>query len=161
MIEEFREEHLGELTDIYNYYVLNTTATWHTQPMTADEMRKLVVSDNEKYKTFVLSEEGRVCGYVSIREFKPREAYIGTAEIGIYFRREHCGKGLGNAAVHHIETYAKNAGFHVLIAAISGENAGSIRLFEKNGYEKCAHYREVGVKFGKRLDAVSYQKILD
>jgi phosphinothricin acetyltransferase len=161
MIEEYREEHLAELTEIYNYYVLNTTATWHTQPMTADDMRKLVVSGGERYKTFVLTEGRCVCGYVSIREFKPRDAYIGTAEIGIYFRPEYCGRGLGDKAVQHIETYAKSAGFHVLIAAISGENTASIRLFEKNGYEKCAHYREVGIKFGKRLDAVSYQKILD
>ena len=131
MIEEYKEEHLEELTEIYNYYVLNTTATWHAQPMTANEMRKLVVSNNEKYKTFVVSEAGRVCGYASIREFKPRDAYVGTAEIGIYFRSDCCGKGLGKEALGHLEAYAKNAGFHVLIAAISGENTNSIRLFEK------------------------------
>ncbi len=160
-IEEFKEEYLDELTDIYNYYVINTTATWHAQPMTPGEMRKLMVSDNEKYKTFVLKDNSVVCGYVSVREFKPRDAYSGTAEIGIYFRQGCCGKGLGNRALQHLETYAKNAGIHVLIAVISAENEGSIRLFEKNGYFKCAHFKEVGFKFDRRLDAVAYQKIMN
>ncbi len=161
IIEAFKEEYLGEIAAIYNYYVEKTTATWHTQPLAADEMKKLVVSDNEKYKTFVVKDGGRVCGYVSVREFKPREGYTGTAEIGIYFDKACCGKGLGSKALAHLENYSKNAGLHVLIASISSENAGSIRLFERNGYMKCAHLREVGQKFGMRLDAVIYQKILD
>ena len=161
LIEEIREEHIREVTDIYNYYVLNTTATWHAQKMTADDMKDLIVSDNEKYKSFVISDETGVCGYVSVREFKPRDAYSGTAEIGIYFKETCCGKGLGSKALRHIEQHAKNAGIHVLIAVISSENADSIRLFKKNGYFECAHFKEVGFKFGRRLDAVAYQKILD
>ena len=161
VIEEFGEEHLAEIRHIYNYYVLNTTATWHTTAMKADEISRLVTSDNKRYKTFVVSDANGVCGYVSIREFKPREAYSDTAEIGIYFKEECCGKGLGRKALQYLEEYAKSAGIHVLIATISGENTGSIRLFEKYGYIKCAHFREVGHKFGRRLDAVAYQKILD
>jgi phosphinothricin acetyltransferase len=49
---------------------------------------------------------------------------------------------------------------HVLIASICGENTGSIRLFESLRLDKCAHFREVGEKFGRRLDVVYYQKIL-
>jgi L-amino acid N-acyltransferase YncA len=49
---------------------------------------------------------------------------------------------------------------HVLMATICGENDKSIRLFEKNGYFKCAHYKEVEEKFGELLDVVAYQKIL-
>ncbi len=161
VIEEFREEDLAAVTDIYNYYVLHSTATWHTHPLTEEEMRQLVFTDNVKYKTFVIKDGGAVFGYVSIREFKPRDAYIGTAEIGIYLRKDCCGKGLGGKALKHLEKYAEGAGVHVLIAIISAENDGSIRLFEKNGYEKCAYFKQVGHKFGRHLDAVAYQKILD
>ncbi len=48
----------------------------------------------------------------------------------------------------------------MLVATICGENAASIGVFAKNGYEKCAHYKEVGQKFGQLLDVVAYQKIL-
>jgi phosphinothricin acetyltransferase len=122
---------------------------------------RLLVSDNKKYKTYVIRDGGDICGYVSVRAFKEREAYGDTAEIGIYLKENFCGKGYGGAALRFIESHAENAGLHVLIATISCENAGSIRLFEKNGYIKCAYFKEVGRKFGRLLDAVAYQKILN
>lgn len=33
MIEETKEEHLQIILDIYNYYVLNTIATFHTHAL--------------------------------------------------------------------------------------------------------------------------------
>ena len=59
-----------------------------------------------------------------------------------------------------MEQVARSNGIKVLIGIISGENQPSIRLFEKCGYEKCGHYRQVGEKFGRLLDVVSYEKIL-
>ena len=72
VIQEFREEDLAAVTDIYNYYVLHSTATWHTHPLTEADMRQLVFTGNNKYKTFVIKDGDAVFGYVSIREFKPR-----------------------------------------------------------------------------------------
>jgi L-amino acid N-acyltransferase YncA len=158
--EEMKEEHLREILDIYNYYVRNSTATWHYHALDEAEMRGLVFSENDRYRTFVIRTDGQICGYVSVRQYKTREAYGDTAEIGIYLRDGCCGRGVGDLAVKHIEEFAAGVGIHVLLASISGDNEGSVRLFEKNGYEKCAHYREVGKKFGKLLDNVVYQKIL-
>jgi L-amino acid N-acyltransferase YncA len=59
-----------------------------------------------------------------------------------------------------LETIAKNNDISILIGIIAGENNSSIGLFEKSGYEKCAHFKEVGEKFNKVLDVVAYQKIL-
>jgi phosphinothricin acetyltransferase len=58
------------------------------------------------------------------------------------------------------EEFAQRTGIHVLIVTICGENNMSIKLFEKNGYFKCAHYKEVGKKFGQWLNVVAYQKII-
>lgn len=33
-------------------------------------------------------------------------------------------------------------------------------MFERLGYEKSAHFKEIGNKFGRWLDIASYQKIL-
>jgi phosphinothricin acetyltransferase len=49
----------------------------------------------------------------------------------------------------------------VLVGVITAENKQSVSLFEKCGFEKCAHYRKVGEKFNRLLDVVAYQKILD
>lgn len=32
--------------------------------------------------------------------------------------------------------------------------------FEKLGYEKCAHYKGIAVKFGRKMDLVDYQKAI-
>lgn len=159
-LREMTEEYLDEVLQIYTHYVLNTTATFHSQPLTREAMREIVFFNNEKYKTFVIREEAEVCGYVLITPHKKREAYDGTAEVTIYLKPAYTGRGLGSMAITHMEEYAKKHKLHVLVATICGQNEKSIRLFEKNGYGKCAHYKEVGQKFGQLLDVVVYQKIL-
>ena len=45
-----------------------------------------------------------------------------------------------------------------LLFRITFKNSGSIKLFEKQGYEKSGHIKNVGEKFGRVLDVVFYQK---
>jgi L-amino acid N-acyltransferase YncA len=158
--EEMQEKYLPEVLEIYNYYVVNTTATFHAKPLSLDEMRELVFFENPKYKTFVMIENTHICGYVLLTQHKKREAYDGTAEVTVYLKPNSIGKGLGSLAIKYMEEVAKQHQIHVLVATICGENTRSIKLFDKNGYAKCAHYREVGEKFGQLLDVVAYQKIL-
>ncbi|MBP2635498.1 MAG: hypothetical protein H6Q72_1405 [Firmicutes bacterium] len=157
---EMKEEYLDEVLQIYTYYVLNTTATFHSQPLKQEEMHEIVFFNSEKYKTFVICEETELCGYVLITQHKKREAYDRTAEVTIYLKPAYIGKGLGSMAVNYIEEYAKIQGLHVLVATICGQNEASIRLFKNSGYAQCAHYKEVGQKFGRLLDVVAYQKII-
>lgn len=159
--EKIKPKHLREVHDIYLYYVLNTTATFHTQKIGVKEMKELVTFDKRKYKTFIITEEGALCGYTIISPYKSREAYSGTAEIAVYLKPDKLGRGLGDMAIQYIEAYARANGIHVLIASICTENTRSIRVFEKNGFEKCAHYKEIGQKFGRLLDVVAYQKVLN
>lgn len=159
-IEEITAAHLPVVLDIYNYYVQNTTATFHAKPLTSEQMHELVFFDHPVYRTFIIKEGTEICGYTLITQHKKREAYDGTAEVTIYLKPGFIGKGIGTYAIRHIEDYARKKELHVLVATICGQNENSIRLFERNGYEKCAHYREVGMKFGQWLDVVAYQKIL-
>lgn len=158
--EAMKEEYLDAVLQIYTHYVLNTTATFHSRPLTRAGMREIVFFNSDKYKTFVICEEGQVCGYVLITQHKKREAYDGTAEVTVYLKPIFIGKGIGSRAIRYVEEYAKKQKLHVLVATICGKNAESIRLFVKNGYIKCAHYKEVGEKFGQLLDIVAYQKII-
>lgn len=160
LIKELEEADLQKVTDIYNHYVLNTTATFHGHALTAAEMRELVFFENPKYKTFTIKDDQYLIGYLIITQHKKREAYDGTAEVTIYLKSGFTGKGVGTYTLRFAEEIAIKSGIHVLVATICGENAQSIRLFEKNGFVKCAHYKEVGKKFGQWLDAVAYQKIL-
>ena len=158
--EEMKDEFLPEVMRIYNYYIMNSTATFHSKELNLEDMRAIVYTGAERFKSFVIKDGERICGYSILSPFKKREAYDATAEVTVYLDDACTGKGVGSKAIKHLEDVAKDNDFHVLLAIICGENDSSIKLFHKLGYEKCAHYKEVGKKFGRLLDVVSYQKII-
>ncbi|HWR06274.1 GNAT family N-acetyltransferase [Sporomusa sp.] len=160
IFDEIKEEHLTAVWEIYTHYVLNTNATFHAHALARDEMRELLFFDNPKYKTFIIRSGETISGYVILTQHKKREAYDETAEVTVYLRPDYIGRGIGSQAVKFIEKIAKQQNIHVLIATICGENFKSINLFERNDFAKCAHYKEVGKKFGQLLDVVAYQKII-
>ncbi len=157
---EITETYLPQVLEIYNHYIENSTATFHTKPLTSEEMRRIVFFTNPKLKTFVIKDRDQVCGYSILGCYKEREAYSITAEVTIYLHPDYTAKGIGSQALRSTEELARQNQFHSLISVICGENTASIKLFEKNGYAKCAHYKEIGSKFGRLLDVVEYQKLL-
>ena len=159
--EVVREEHLDEALAIYLYYINHSTATFHKKEISKDEMRDLLIFSNPKYEGYMISYGGAICGYVILTQYKTREAFNHTAEITIYLKAGYEGRGIGSEALSFIEERAKTKELHALLALICGENKGSIALFEKHGYEKCAHYKEVGYKFDRWLDLVCYEKIIN
>ena len=56
---------------------------------------------------------------------------------------------------------ARAMGKHVMIGGVDAENAASIRMHERLGFEQVARFREVGHKFGRWLDLVFLQRFVD
>jgi L-amino acid N-acyltransferase len=48
-----------------------------------------------------------------------------------------------------------------MIGAIDASNDGSIKFHGRLGFREVAHFREVGFKFGRWLDLVFMQRVLD
>lgn len=159
-LEPMSDRWLQEAVSVYNYYIRQTTATFHINEITAPEMADILYDGDPRFPAFAILEEEEFCGYCLLARFKKREAYDGTAEVTIYLKPGYEGRGIGSYAIGQIEETTLNYGFHTLLAVISGENTASIRLFTKMGYEGCGKLREVGLKFGRRLDIVYYQKLL-
>lgn len=158
---DLKEGDFKLVKEVYDYYILNSTATFHTDLISIEELKSVILIAHPKYKSFLIDYEGKTCGYCYISQYKKRQAYDRTAEITIYLKPEYSGKGIGKETLKLIETVAKNSQVNVLIGIITGENQASIELFEKCGYEKCAHFKKVGEKFNRLLDVVAYQKIIN
>lgn len=158
---DLKDEDYKIIKELYDYYILNSTATFHTDRISLQDLKETVLVGHPKYKSFLINYKGETCGYCYISQYKKRQAYDRTAEITIYLKPEFFGKGIGKQALEKLEIIAKNNGISVLIGVISGDNKQSIRLFEKCGFEKCAHFRKVGEKFDKVLDVIAYQKIIN
>ncbi|MBN2519027.1 MAG: N-acetyltransferase [Bacteroidales bacterium] len=157
---EIEEDDFEVIKKIYDYYIVNTTATFHTGRISVKELKEIILIGHPKYKSFLIKHFNEVCGYCYISQYKKRQAYDRTAEITIYLKPEYAGKGMGKIVMNKLEEVAKINKISVLIGIISGDNYASIKLFEKCNYTKCAHFKNIGEKFGKILDVVAYQKEL-
>jgi len=149
---------LAAIIEIYNHYILNTTATFHSEKLSKKDLEEFLFVSHPKYPSFLIKDNNEIIGYFFITQYKKRQAYDRSAEVSVYLKPEFTGIGIGTVALSHLEAAAKKAGIHVLVGTLCGENHASIRLLEKSGYSKCAHMKNIGEKFGKILDVVVYQK---
>lgn len=158
--EEVNDTDLPSLAEILNYYVLNSTVTFHKELLTEGDMAEKVFFSQPYYKSYVIRENQNIIGYCAVSQWKKQEAYRHTGEINIYLHLSHTGKGVGSLAIQHLEAFAIKNGIHTLIAGLCSENTPSQKLFEKNGYVQCASFQKVGHKFGRDLDVIYLQKML-
>jgi L-amino acid N-acyltransferase YncA len=157
---ELKENDLEEVRAIYDYYIINTVFTFHTSPITLEGLKEGIFIGHGRYKAFLIEWEEEVCGFCYLTQYKKRPAYDRTAEISVYLKPGFERRGIGTKAITYLETIARQVDIKVLIGVITALNTSSIALFAKMGYEKCAHFKRVGEKFGQVLDVVAYQKIL-
>lgn len=158
LFEAIKEQDLPEVKKIYDWFIENSTATFHTEPIRIDQLKEFIYIDHPLYNSYMIYLNKEIAGYCYLTNYKKRQAYDRTAEVTIYLKPEFCGKGIGRISLDHLEKKARENGLKNLIGIISGDNVGSITLFEKSGFTKCAHFKNVGEKFNKLLDVVAFQK---
>ncbi|MEI6275527.1 MAG: N-acetyltransferase family protein [Prolixibacteraceae bacterium] len=156
--KEIEEQDFPAIKEIYDWYIEHSTATFHTEPIRIEQLKEFIFVNHPVYQSFMIHCDHQPAGYCFLTYYKNRQAYDRTAEVTIYLKAEYCGKGIGKVAMTYLEKIAADRGLKNLIGIISGDNEGSISLFEKSGYSKCAHFKNVGEKFNKVLDVVAFQK---
>ena len=57
--------------------------------------------------------------------------------------------------------HAKQQGKHVMVGGVDAENEASLRFHERLGFVRVASLRQVGYKFGRWLDLVFVERVLD
>lgn len=150
---------LNEITDIYNWAILNTTATFDTELKTLKEQKAWFENHGEKNPIKVAELNNEIIGWAALSKYSNRCAYSDTAEISLYVKTGHMNQGIGKKLMTNILKSGKNVGLHVLIARITEGNENSIHLHEKFGFELVGLLKEVGNKFGKRLNVYLMQKV--
>jgi L-amino acid N-acyltransferase YncA len=158
VFREIKEEDFPAVKEIYDWYIANSTATFHTEPISTEQLKEFIFIGHPWYQSFLIHAGKELAGYCFLTYYKTRPAYNRTAEVTIYLKADYCHKGIGLKALNYLERRAVANGLKNLIGIIAGDNEGSIALFEKAGYLKCAHFKNVGEKFGKVLDVVAFQK---
>ncbi len=148
-----------QITEIYNFYVQNTHHTFETEPVILGEMRNRIVEIVENYPYLVAEENNEILAFAYAAQYKTRCAYKSSAEVSIYVKNGTRGKGVGEKLYEKLFEEIKKIDIHAIIAGIALPNEASINLHERFGFEKVAHFREVGFKFYKWID-VGYWELL-
>ena len=160
-VREAAESDLPEILAIYNDVIATSTAVYRETPADIDERREWLRSRvAQGYPVVVAVDETGVTGFGSFGDFRNWPGYRFTVEHSVHVRADRRAHGIGAAIVAELVRRAKTLGKHVLIAGIDADNIASLRLHERLGFEKVAHFREVGWKFGRWLDLVFMQRQL-
>ncbi len=154
-------EDAPDITAIYNRYITRTTITFETEPLSEASMQGRIEAISSEFPYFVYEYDGAVVGYCYAHLWKERAAYSKTLETTVYLAPEACGKGFGSELVHRLVEACRERGFHTLIACITAENSHSVAFHEALGFRKVSHFRQVGRKFGRWLDVVDLELLLD
>lgn len=158
IIRKGDEKDLVQLTQIYNYEVVNGTATFDIYEKTVEERKEwFYAHQTEKNPLYVAEVNGVVAGYVTLSTYRVKEAYKGTVELSIYVHNEYRGRKIASSLMEFIIEHAKkNPEIHAVVSVITDGNAVSNHLHEKFGFTFCGLIPDLGFKFNKYIGIRNY-----
>ena len=148
----------GAICAIYNHYVNTTTISFEeTQVLPAEMGRRMADVTAAGLPWLVLADGDTLIGYAYATKWRVRQAYRFSVETSVYLDRHHTGKGAGKMLYEALIAELCQRGLHLAIAGIAQPNEASVRLHERLGFRKVAHFSEVGRKFGSWIDVGYWQ----
>ena len=160
MIRQVELQDAKAITNIYNEYVLQSVATFDTEPVLEEEMRTRIAEISSRFPYLVYEENQEITGYCYAHTWKERSAYRYTLETTVYLSPGHTGKGIGMLLMKKLIGACRESGYRVLIACITEGNEASNILHEKLGFKQVSHFKKVGLKFDRWLDVADYELLL-
>ena len=152
MIRPVTPDDAPQIAALYNDYIVNTTITFEEEPVSAADIESRIADYTSSYPWLVYEEDGVLRGYCYATRWRVRSAYRHSAETTVYVRRDDHGKGIGSALYSRLINEMSAGGTHVLVAGIALPNDKSVRLHERLGFAKVAHFSEIGRKHERWLD---------
>ena len=145
---------LPRLTEIYNYYVVNTPITFDVEPHTV-ERREAWFSQfalTGRYRLLVAESDGVVVGYAGTTRFRPKAAYETTVETTIYCTPDAAGKGFGSRLYAALFETLRGEDIHRFVAGYTLPNAATAAIHARFGFKVVGVFSESGRKCGKYWD---------
>ena len=161
MIRAVNENDAIRISAIYNYYVEHTIITFEEDKIFVDDMKQRIINVSSQYPWLVYEHEGKVVAYAYADLWKSRSAYRFTLECTVYGANDMPQRlGIGTKLYQKLLKELNTEMIRSVIGVIALPNKASVALHEKMGFEKVAHFKEVGYKFDQWIDVGFWQKTL-
>jgi len=145
---------LPRLTEIYNYFVVNTPVTFDVEPYTVERrgawFEQFALTG--RHRLLVAEDNGVVAGYAGTTRFRPKAAYDTTVETTIYCSLEAAGKGIGSLLYTALFHALAEEDIHRIVAGYTLPNPASAALHARLGFKSIGMFSQVGRKFGRYWD---------
>ncbi len=117
-------------------------------------------ANSEKEKVFAIDRNKELCGLVGL--MLQNDVYRKSAEIGYWIGEPFWGEGIATKAVELIVQYAfEDLKLKRIFAGAFEYNLGSMKVLEKNGFQKEGIARMAVFKNGKFWDEHRYALLFD
>lgn len=150
------------IADIYAHYVLESAATFETEPPDeAETARRISDITDAGYPFFVMGDTGgRVLGFGFAHRYGPRAGYRYSVETTIYVRPDSLGRGIGGRLLASVVEECENRGFRQAFAVIAASEPASVVLHARAGYLPVGTLSGAGWKHGQWIDIFLMQRRL-
>lgn len=160
LIRSVASDDAATIARIYNHYVTDSIVTFEEAPVTADEIgRRMDGVLAVPLPWLVAVDDGEIVGYAHASKWKERRGYRFSVEVTVYVAPGCSRRGIGSMLYAKLLPALATAGLHSAMGGIALPNDASVRLHEKFGFRKVAHFNESGFKFGGWID-VGYWQLL-
>ncbi len=161
MIRDAEPNDAERVCRIYNPYVQNTIITFEEEPVSGEQMQTRIGEIQARALPWIVyGEAGDVVGYAYASRWKSRSAYRHSVESTVYVAGDCTGRGIGSALYEELLSRLRQTSVHAIMGGIALPNEASIRLHERFGFRKIAHFEQIGFKLGRWIDVGYWQLIL-
>lgn len=151
---------LGDILRIYNDAIRDTTATWDEAPWTPERRREWWEhehANDPRAPVLVAEVDGAFAGFAYLSRMSDKSGWRFSREDTIYIDPPHHGSGVGRVLLSALLDLAKERGVRLVVASITADNAASIALHQRLGFELMGTMRNAGYKFDRWLDTTYWQ----
>ncbi|MFZ6759513.1 arsinothricin resistance N-acetyltransferase ArsN1 family B [Undibacterium sp. Ji50W] len=152
MIRKATPADAAAIIAIYNHYIATTTISFEEKPVSEEEMAQRIKDVTANMPWYVEEEDDEVVGYAYATPWRVRSAYRFSVESTVYVSPEHARKRIGARLYQVLIDDLRSRGIHVVLGGIAQPNTASVALHEQFGFEKVAHFKDVGRKFEQWVD---------
>lgn len=150
------------IAEIYAHYVLESTATFETEPPDEAESRRRISEILDAGYPFLITRDdgGRVLGFAYGHRYGPRVGYRYSVETTVYVRPDSVGRGIGSALLRELIAECEKRGYRQAFAVIAASEPTSVVLHARAGFFPVGTLNGAAWKHGQWVDVFLMQRKL-